>query len=557
MFEKNAESKGALNEEVRHALFIRSAELGRELIVRKTGLKLDNLLPSEIKIVEAISAYVAIKKLQGKGAEYTFRQIKNRGLRGAVESAVCHHKQTKGFKTLYEVDRSEISYEQIVLDHPDDFTERALWFAKTRLFGLDKCSPAPPAISESITQKRTVNLLAWLKNSARVSNGCLSPYSNEEAAARLDLLDMKKYGKVFGNIQSRIDFACYRAGLPPLGLVAVKPFDKAWGQDDRDWPFPIESMRRAAREQKWRDTDFNAILSETEKMSGQAHLEWGDALLKQEKEIKAWAYGLGSENLDGSIYLKVEVNDQRGEVSAQSCNPNWMRDELILALDLYMKHRLALPGKSSKEVEELSMMLNSLGKVLGQNKGKTYRNPNGVYMKLMNFRSHDPNYTADGRVGLDRGNKDEALVWSEFASNPERLGSVAKFIRDGVAAYSDNEDLSGPDELDIVEAEEGKVATRIHRYRERNRKLVETAKEKELAKSGRLSCQVCGFDFTKQYGEAGRGVIDVHHTKPVHTMQPGEKTKVNELVLLCPNCHRMVHSKRKWLSIEELKQLLQ
>jgi 5-methylcytosine-specific restriction enzyme A len=49
------------------------------------------------------------------------------------------------------------------------------------------------------------------------------------------------------------------------------------------------------------------------------------------------------------------------------------------------------------------------------------------------------------------------------------------------------------------------------------------------------------------------GLIDVHHTKPVHTMQLGEKTKVLDLALLCPNCHRVVHSKRQWLTIDQVR----
>ncbi|MDG9886369.1 hypothetical protein N7650_26440 [Pseudomonas sp. GD04058] len=44
--------------------------------------------------------------------------------------------------------------------------------------------------------------------------------------------------------------------------------------------------------------------------------------------------------------------------------------------------------------------------------------------------------------------------------------------------------------------------------------------------------------------------------KPVHTLKPGEKTKLTELVLLCANCHRLVHSKRPWLSIEQIRNII-
>jgi len=41
-------------------------------------------------------------------------------------------------------------------------------------------------------------------------------------------------------------------------------------------------------------------------------------------------------------------------------NPAWTRDELILALELYMRHRDRLPDSDHLEIAELSQTLNSL-----------------------------------------------------------------------------------------------------------------------------------------------------------------------------------------------------
>ena len=35
-----------------------------------------------------------------------------------------------------------------------------------------------------------------------------------------------------------------------------------------------------------------------------------------------------------------------------------------------------------------------------------------------------------------------------------------------------------------------------------------------------------------------------------------KKTKLVDLVLLCSNCHRMVHRKKPWLNLEELMELI-
>ena len=79
-------------------------------------------------------------------------------------------------------------------------------------------------------------------------------------------------------------------------------------------------------------------------------------------------------------------------VQLRSRNPTWHRDELILALDLYLRHRRSPLRKESEEINELSETLNRLGPHLHQHRFDRYRNPNGVYMKLMNFRRFDPEY---------------------------------------------------------------------------------------------------------------------------------------------------------------------
>jgi 5-methylcytosine-specific restriction enzyme A len=236
-------------------------------------------------------------------------------------------------------------------------------------------------------------------------------------------------------------------------------------------------------------------------------------------------------------------------------NPPWTRDELILALELYLRNPASPPGKSSPAVIDLSVLLNKLGRVLGHTDTETFRNANGVYMKMMNFRRFDQQYTSVGKVGLTRGNKEEAAVWREFSQDRERLVRVADAIRRAISLPAD-EDGSLGDEEGTVEAEEGRLLTRLHRTRERSRKLVEQRKQKALAEVGYLRCEVCRFDFEECYGDRGKGFIEAHHTKPVETLVEGSKTRLEDLALLCANCHRMVHSARPWLSLDDLRRLL-
>jgi hypothetical protein len=112
------------------------------------------------------------------------------------------------------------------------------------------------------------------------------------------------------------------------------------------------------------------------------------------------------------------------------------------------------------------------------------------------------------------------------------------------------------EELDANEFPEGRSAYVTHRRRERNPALVRAAKFNALKKFGRLFCQVCDFDFGKVYGRFGDGFIEAHHTVPVSQLSENSASKVEDIALVCSNCHRMLHRRRPWLRLEELRQVL-
>lgn len=103
---------------------------------------------------------------------------------------------------------------------------------------------------------------------------------------------------------------------------------------------------------------------------------------------------------------------------------------------------------------------------------------------------------------------------------------------------------------------EGKIVERIHKNRERSSKLIETAKLNFKKKHGRLFCEICEFDFEKKYGAIGKSFIEAHHTIPVSEMNANHVTKIEDIALLCSNCHSMVHKKRPWLTMKKLKSLI-
>lgn len=232
-------------------------------------------------------------------------------------------------------------------------------------------------------------------------------------------------------------------------------------------------------------------------------------------------------------------------------NPLWQRDEIILALDLYFQLKHSEIDSKNAKVKELSQILNTLPIHNDRADLLKFRNPNGVAMKMGNFLRLDPSYKGKG---LQRGSKLEEKVWLEFAHDKQNLHQIAQSIIAGIRQPSQSI-IHTEEDFEEIEFPEGKVLYRMHRLRERNPKLVAQIKKQAL-KNGKLECQVCRFDFYKTYGELGKGYIECHHTKPVSSYKDIQKTTIKDLVLVCSNCHRMLHRRRPWLSIEDLSLLL-
>jgi predicted HNH restriction endonuclease len=540
--EVNIKSKGRLDDEVRAALRSRSTELAIPYIQERTGLDLRSLTDAQRKIVAAVGEYVGLMRVQGKYPGRTLEQLANRSLIGAAEVAVSKARRTRGYETLVEANLEDLSYEQIVVDHPDEFTPRALWFARKTL-GLPNRWTDAPADASGKTQQHTERMLGWLQARAEDGDGLIAPFANAEAAGSLNFDKPEKSGRAAGNIQSRIDLACLDTGLPPLGLTAAEPYKAAWQDEGRPWAYPVAAMAQAAREREWGADDFARICEATRALPAQATSAWATAASAEEAKLKAWAalFGSTEPGADRSILKLKEVQ-----------NDDWVRDELLLALDLYMRHRHSPLGKASPQVAELSHLLAKLGEILDARRNEKYRNPNGVYMKIMNFRRVDPEYTAQGKLGLGRGSQQDEVVWNEFADRPNELRDVAAAIRTSIesnqvstGAWTQEEEEQG--------SNEGRILTRLHRSRERDPKLAKRKKDRVFKETGKLACEGCGADAVERYGAAGKGVIDAHHTKPLHTLSRPTETKLEDLALLCPTCHRIVHAGKPWLTVEQLR----
>jgi predicted Mrr-cat superfamily restriction endonuclease len=93
--------------------------------------------------------------------------------------------------------------------------------------------------------------------------------------------------------------------------------------------------------------------------------------------------------------------------------------------------------------------------------------------------------------------------------------------------------VSGSEVVEAIEGERRRVERDLLK---RDKRIVETYWRQSLqASNGVGRCEAC------DYTHAERGMFDVHHLRPIALMAQGGRTKLDDLALLCPRCHRLAH----------------
>jgi len=94
----------------------------------------------------------------------------------------------------------------------------------------------------------------------------------------------------------------------------------------------------------------------------------------------------------------------------------------------------------------------------------------------------------------------------------------------------------------IISAVEGTLQLKSHYRRERARKLIAQKKVQYKKLNGLLRCEVCGLSFVEIYPKSlGEDFIEVHHKTPLSQIENTVRTTLDDLLLVCANCHRMIH----------------
>ena len=225
-------------------------------------------------------------------------------------------------------------------------------------------------------------------------------------------------------------------------------------------------------------------------------------------------------------------------------NPNWTRDETILALDLYFDLDGKIPAGSDERVRALSEILRSFPYHAEASRKESFRNPDGVAFKLQNLRK-----VATGK-GLGNVSEMDRKVWSEFGASRTKTKSLANLIKAGLAAS----EQGAPAQLD-VEFPEGRIVTELHVRRERDPRARELLLSSRRS-SGDLRCEMCGAPPVSANEALKEAHFEAHHVVPL-SISGARKTRLSDLALLCANCHRLlpraISDEGRWLTLEEAR----
>ena len=167
------------------------------------------------------------------------------------------------------------------------------------------------------------------------------------------------------------------------------------------------------------------------------------------------------------------------------------------------------------------------------------------------------NPPTDAPLGMEELTKRKlaSFNWTPQSSGIQIPEEVANELEEKWAAHIGKTSLAvvtTDAELSAIEGAE-RLALVRHRKREQSLRDAKVAEARKI-RNGKLICEVpkCGFDFEAVYGELGRDYAQVHHLKPLADRTKPSQTKLEDLAVVCANCHAMIHRGGKYRPLDKL-----
>jgi hypothetical protein len=179
--------------------------------------------------------------------------------------------------------------------------------------------------------------------------------------------------------------------------------------------------------------------------------------------------------------------------------------------------------------------------------------PTAIDSKVWSFYKCNRGQICDIKTVEQRGKVDisietrQKFIWDLFQNiDPTLFKDIPNLTKE----FLEEEDYV------TIEGRE-RTILKLHKFIERDPRVVKQAKQR-AKQENRFHCEVCFFNFERRYPNLGNDFIECHHKQPISSGGVRE-TKIDDLAIVCANCHRMLHRKYingNYLSVEELKEIV-
>jgi 5-methylcytosine-specific restriction protein A len=219
----------------------------------------------------------------------------------------------------------------------------------------------------------------------------------------------------------------------------------------------------------------------------------------------------------------------------------WTRDEVILGLDVLFSEQGKTLSMDSPAIIELSEFLNKFPLVPYGKRPDTFRNVSGVRRQIVTF-----DWSIKNSVDAPHVGDIFYEVYNEFKDSKDKLHNIAQAIRKCVNLV---ENIYFADKSEMDGFCEGALLGHLHRYLERQ--------YGNLKEFDEIRCYICFIKPQHIYNISSNiAFLQPHLLIPPENYEPDLKPNKKDFILVCPNCHTMLHQIRPWISVENVKTIL-
>ena len=222
--------------------------------------------------------------------------------------------------------------------------------------------------------------------------------------------------------------------------------------------------------------------------------------------------------------------------------PSWTPYECALLLEYT---QLVLAGKINRTdaTRELSEKLRQTAIDNGDTIDEKYRNVGGVSLQMSCMEY----LLTDGQQGMDKaGNNFKSIV----KIYQENYGVFKAILNN---EQTDTNNVLNQDSIQLSGVE--KKQKKLHFVYEGR---LSASDIKKIKDSRGYKCEACGMTFKERYPGLDDDFIECHHKIPYSRLKEHEERsmKPSDFLILCPNCHAMIHRLPDPGDLDTLKEIL-